>query len=380
MKNILFLSAILFLFTIFIFNACKKDVNNTDDFDSTTTHINTLWNHKYADYCMVNSGAGDNGFVVTNDGGVAVFFSWNNDTAKGTCLLKTDGNGLILINNTYPETVLGNSYTSLIQTSDNGFLLIGLHYVGKTDVSGNLIWSKELSSLWMDDAVEKIGGGFYILASNNNSQLVLVEMNGLGDTINSTVLRDSLLLPDGEMEYNSNGEIIISYTDKINNEWAGHLLALSSNNTEQWSLNFINPRFHTGLNSFYINTDNSIMTAGYIYSASTVSDMALVSKINASGTIIWQKSMTNLPCRAKDIVPSTSGNSYILSLDLDLKKIAKISDSGDLIWNESIEPNNVYGPIEGMLKKQGNCYYYFGDVPNVTNFKYNPVLIKFSEQ
>lgn len=369
---------ILFIISLYI-TGCKKDNDNNND-PELTFHLPEAWNNKYTNYSMNLPGIG-NCFVNTNDGGAAIFFSWYTETESGTCLLKTDANGSTVLEKTYPATAFGCGYSSLIQTSDNGFLLIGETSIGKTDISGNLIWTKEMdyhSIMWAAGPVEKPDGGFLVLARNIN-QLLLVDLDELGDTLECNVLRDSLYLPDGiQISYNTAGELIIAYMDKINDEWAGHLMVLDSNKNELWSVEFINPGHHTGVNAFYVNPDNSIMVVGYVYTVSNYTDVALVSKINPSGTVIWQKSLTNLPSRVLDIEPSSTGG-YLLCMD-DTKQIAKINDAGDFLWNEKLDKNNALGPLEGLIKKQSNSYYFFGHVTNLTTFNENPVLIKFSEQ
>lgn len=370
-KKKLFLILILIIIT-----SCKKQEEKNLNDTTFTSHLSVEWSNKYANYSM-NYPISESGFINTSDGGIALFFSWYNNNESGTCLLKINSNGSTEFNQIYTDVFLGDNYCNIVQTSDNGFLLVGktsFPIIGKTDADGNLLWTKTMSYdslISTNDIVQKTDGEFLVLA-RNLKKLFIFQLNNLGDTIQSAVLKDSILPIGVQMKFNSAGELIIAYKDKINGEWVGHLLAIDQNYQKIWSYDLINSGYNTHIVAFDINSDNSVN-----FAASLSGGISQVSKIDNSGHLIWQKTIANL-YGINDIVHSQSGG-FFLSMD-NSKQIVKITESGDFLWSETIYIEKNYPSQFGMLITQDNYYYYFGNIISTSGYNYNPVIIKFNEK
>ena len=151
------------------------------------------WNKTYG-------GTGDdeaNALVQTNDGGYALA-GYTGPGGYDCWLVKTDASGNALWNKTYGGTIDDYAF-ALVQASDGGYALAGLttsfhtgydddFWLVKTDVSGNMLWSRTYGGTGDDLAhalVQTSDGGYALAgwtisfgADNDDSWLVKTDVNG----------------------------------------------------------------------------------------------------------------------------------------------------------------------------------------------------------
>jgi hypothetical protein len=109
----------------------------------TDTNGNIQWNRTYG---VISGDDGGSSVVKTSDGGyVMAGFLWSG--LGSDCylhLVKTDANGIMQWNNTYGGGGNNVAY-SLVATSDGGYAITGGSALVKTDANGNKQWAKYFS-------------------------------------------------------------------------------------------------------------------------------------------------------------------------------------------------------------------------------------------
>jgi hypothetical protein len=144
---------------------------------------------------MTYGGAKDDGaysVIETSDGGYAAagFTSSFGAGENDVWLVKTVANGVLQWNMTYGG-VNDDSAKCLIQTSDGGYLLAGYTnsggpsqstYIVKTDVTGNMVWSKILSGSSANSVIEA-SEGTYALAIEYPNAFGLIKVDSAGNIL-----------------------------------------------------------------------------------------------------------------------------------------------------------------------------------------------------
>lgn len=123
---------------------------------------NVIWKNLYGG-TDVDGGAS---VVQTSDGGFVVG-GYKTNTMSGQpdpYLFKTDSNGTLLWEKTYPGS-MRESLNSIDRTTDGGFILTGGYrtFLVKTDASGNSQWEQTLSSSYQGFSVQQTQDGGYIV-------------------------------------------------------------------------------------------------------------------------------------------------------------------------------------------------------------------------
>jgi len=158
----------------------------------------TLWTKTYggaqSDWGSTVQQTRDGGFILVGD--TKSFDDSNGDVY----LIKTDVNGDILWTKTYGGGDYDRGY-HVIQTNDNGYIIAGVTksfgagdydlYIIKTDAAGDTLWTKTLGGTRSDGAyfVQQTTDGGYIIAGNvvsigfGASDAYLVKLNSAGITL-----------------------------------------------------------------------------------------------------------------------------------------------------------------------------------------------------
>jgi hypothetical protein len=377
MKKFLIPSLIMLVLT----TACKKDNNDDNTPELPALHFTIKWDHKYSYW--LNMPDNLHNLVATPDGGAAIFFSWFTDDNAGTCLLKTNADGSTDFLKEFPITEFDCGDASIIQTSDNGFLVFGgwsPPFLGKTDAAGNIIWKKLINYHQMQrvsSVVEKTTGGFLALTESIDA-IYLVDLNASGDTLRTFQVHDSLEIADGQqVEFNAAGQIIVLYSGRQDSDYRSFMRVYDTNFSQIWSQELTEAGCGIVLHSFYINPDNSLVTGGSFWTNGTGNYEGYIASISSTGIVNCTKHIPEAQYGFLDILPSRTGGYYLVA-EHDIM-ITKISNNCELLWRESLEPQNQIGPSGNTLKISGNDILFFGNTWELTSMEANPVLIKFSE-
>ena len=160
----------------------------------------TLWTRKFGgtgnDYGYCVKQTSDGGFIIA--GNTTSFGAGNSDVL----LFKTDSSGLLTWSKTYGRS--GDDYgMSITLTTDGNYMIAGttdtlgnpnndMYLLIKTDLSGNVLWSKTLGTTGYNEAqsIEPTTDGNYIITGlvdslNTSNALVvgLIKINNSGDTL-----------------------------------------------------------------------------------------------------------------------------------------------------------------------------------------------------
>jgi len=144
----------------------------------TDSDGNVMWNQTYGgtetDSAESMVQTGDGGFALTgrtNSFGAGLWDFW---------LVKTDSNGNMMWNQTYGGTEW-DLPNSLVQTRDGGYALAGYtesfgagsndYWLVKTDADGNVMWNQTYGGTEFDEATSLVqtSDGGYVLAGSSNS-------------------------------------------------------------------------------------------------------------------------------------------------------------------------------------------------------------------
>lgn len=270
--------------------------------------------------------------IKTSDGGFAVGGTMN--TRLG--ILKFDASLNLLWKKTYPR--LDASYgTRIIQTAEGGFIVTGqaydedtfgsIGYLVKTDSQGNLLLAKQFFGLSTNDNIITD-----IAATGDGNYAIITQATGYdsdGDSNDTTYL----------VKVNASGNII----------WSKYIA--------------------TGVNSNYSvsltqASDGGLIIAGavdtlvnYMGSPTSLTKM-LMTKFNASGTLLWSKTISTATLstsRAYSAMEDADGGyifcgsiSYLFNKPEDTTSIyiVKLSQGGALQWTKTVDkyPSSIDYP------------------------------------
>ncbi len=213
-------------------------------------------------------------FTKSQDGGYALAGSTSSFGVSGIkfWLFKTDSNGNAAWNTTYGTASVDVAY-SIIQTSDDGYMLAGStdvnntdFYVVKTDSGGNLQWN------------ETYGGDGYDVAHS---------------VVQTT---------DG-------GYAIAGWTDSIGQD--GWLIKILSNGVEQWNQTYGGSGADV-LNSVIQTTDGGYALGGQL-NPSGILQVAWLVKTDLSGNVQWNETYGGNVNSWVDSLIQTSDGGYALT-------------------------------------------------------------------
>ncbi|WP_411029498.1 hypothetical protein [Spongiimicrobium sp. 3-5] len=343
MKN----TGLLFLFLIL--SSCSSDDNlplNGDTGGQTTFLGEVVWAKNYG-------GTGeDTGqeVISTSDGGYVILGysnSMDGDLVGKTTdvndywLIKLDADGNLQWSKTYGGSK-DDRGQSVVQTSDNGFAIVGYamsddgdgsnnegfhdNWILKLDVSGNIEWERSFGFSGHDhsyDVVQTADGGFFFVGF-----LDITASQGAGGAA-----KGDLLTRHGVGEF---------WGTKLDAE--GNL---------QWR------RYFGGTNNDRAYGVTQTDDGGFVMTGSSESEDFDISngkgsydywavKITGSGDLVWESSFGGAGIDKAYDVTKTNDNAYVLvgntfSTDLDVSKnngesdvwLVKIDDNGELLWEKT---------------------------------------------
>ncbi len=250
---------------------------------------NLLWSKTYGgindDKAFCVKQTTDSGYVIA--GQTNSFGAGNADAY----LIKTDANGDTLWTKTFGGGF--NDFAFFVQqTSDTGYIITGQTisfgagnsdvYLIKTDTIGNLIWSKTFGGTNVDvgHSVEQTSDGGYIIAGNttsfgfSNSHVYLIKTNSSGNLIWSKIL--STLYSFSIQQTTDGGYIIAGSSidiDLIKTDSTGNLL---------WIKSFGGGSIDRGT-SLQSTTDGGYIITGWAASFGTTLDDVYLIKTDSSG-------------------------------------------------------------------------------------------------
>ena len=338
--------------------------------------------------------------ALTGDGGYILAGTLNFVDAL---LVKLDAAGNTVWKKTYGGTGT-DEFFSVQQTSDGGYIaagttnsvdgdVSGLHneanaksdiWVVKLDAAGNITWQKCLGGTQYDaaNAIQQTADGGYIVTGSSNSDdgsitghhgggdCVVIKLSSAGGIVWAKALGGT----QGEVGYsivqtNDNGYIIAASSYSNNGDVTGHHGDTNYNNEDYWIVKLDatgNITWQKSIGGTRFDRPQSVRQTsdnGYIISGKSVSTDGDVTgnhggfdywviKTDASGTIIWQKSLGGSAEDDGFGIELTSEGGYIvcgksLSNDGDVSGhnlpisypdawVVKLTSAGAITWQKCL--------------------------------------------
>jgi len=259
-----------------------------------------------------------NKIIPTNDSCFALTgqaFNKTSDSWSAFCT-KIDSLGNVIWSTALPFDGGYSKSTSIIQTTDSGYVMVGLAYnvlpltdyktlIVKLDYQGNFLWAEVLST---------------------------------DDTPNFGT----------SVQENNNGSIVIS---GVNNYNSTYLLKLSSSGTVVWS-----NKYSDTYDIDFVITEN-----GYLLLLDKYSNFSII-EVDNFGKILWSKSYKK-PLEdwgdGKIHLKQTSDEMFIAILgDCYGSSIFKVDLLGDIVW-----ANEIYMNTMDMIETNAKELVFFGNGP-----------------
>ncbi len=334
---------VIFIFgcSLFLISALNAQVT----FQKTFGGIST-------DYAYSLQQTKDEGYIIA---GYTTSFG---EGSRDAYLIRTDVNGKTLWTKTYGGSSSDYAWT-VQQTNDDGFIFgahsgsfgIGSHdvYLVKSDLSGNVIWSRVYGGSNADGAysLQQTSDGGFIIGAHVNSfgagqhDVYLIKINNNGDTlwtktfggISGDRFRDLYQTKDG-------GFILVSET-----------LSFGAGNSDVYLIktdsigNLLWTKTYGGSSSDYgysvrQTSDGGYIIAGYTRSFSAEGTEVYIIKTDNSGNLDWAKSYGGSSDDYGYSIRQTTDGGYIVAgytesfgASGDVYLI-RIDANGDLIWSK----------------------------------------------
>lgn len=199
----------------------------------TDTEGNLLWNRTYG------NGSYEQGMalVQTLDGGFVFVAARSKTPSEGeTWLVKTTPNGDVMWEQTFKDFGISGNDRALIQTRDGGYALAcGTSFSGvgdgdfclvKTDRTGNVLWNKAFekeSQDWATSVIETSDGGFALVGYMHlysgqapGDAVYIVRTGANGNMLWDQIYRGNFG-PDWEIVQTSDGAFVIASTSEEDN-------------------------------------------------------------------------------------------------------------------------------------------------------------------
>ena len=317
----------------------------------------TIWTRIFGEAEDVQSISMD----ITSDSGY-IIAGWTyigaTDSAK-VYLIRTNANG-----DTLWIKKLGGTRNDdgrcVRQTLDGGFIISGETnsfgagyqdtYIIKTDANGNVEWSKALGGPLFDYGYaicETDDSGFVALvtfnAFSNNSDILLVKMNSLGDTLWSKSYGGSGVdMGFDIVETFDHGFAVMGYTNSFGSGGGdGYLLVTDSTGNLLWSKTYgdTGDEFGTGISQ---TPDSGYILCGYTSSFGVSTLAPYLIKVNAEGDLLWSETYEDSNYGVAWSVIQTFDGGYLTAGEQN--ELMKLNSNGESGCNEHIANTVVTTP------------------------------------
>ena len=227
---------------------------------------------------------------------------------------------------------------SIVQTSDNGYVIVGGSYLYKIDSEGNLQWRKsygnvsELSFSKSNDEGFVLGGSSggdgWLASVNLNGDLLWTHTYGGEKIIKgfSTVL----------VQTRDGGFVLASIVGTSGSGYTTWLIKTDSSGNLLWNRTYAGPAGDFELQCIIESTDGGLVLAGS-------SNNVFLIKTDSTGQIVWNQTY-GVNEAALSII-QTSDNGYAIGCGWDSGNLIKTDSAGVLQWNLAFNAS-VYSVLQ----------------------------------
>lgn len=298
--------------------------------------------------------------IPSADGGYALS-GWHrpNGHLQGGVLIKLDAAGDTMWTRILVDTISSN-FSSLDQTSDGGFILVGKRYktygstdilLTKTDDAGRILWVKRIDYGDYEngrDIAETVDGGFiltgeltrdslnlhydvFVIRTNENGEILWSKSyQGPGNTQGFKILE----LPGGDL--------IVHGVINIGSENPDILtMRLDSSGDTIWTRSYGGPEYERSY-TLTLTSHQELAVAGLTSSYCTGYGDTYITLLGMDGNLHWSKSYGNIGGDQGNAITETRDGGFIFggnslgSFEPDgCRYILKTNSAGDVQWSMS---------------------------------------------
>lgn len=265
----------------------------------------------------------------------------------------------------------------IILTQDGNYLIGANIGLIKITPLGDTLWTKQYSSINLNSVIETNGGDFIIAGSVTDSitEGAIMKVNSLGDSLwlKKYGIEDLNIFFD--VKQTANNEIVAvgeSFTSTDTTRVNAWIIKTDSSGNLLWEKQFNNLNKNDLFISVLINLDFTITCGGI--SIDSISRRGYIVKLKANGDAIWTKYYIN---GVKDInsINSTQDNNYVIASakiinGLEKAYISKIDTSGSIIWEKSYARDTNNYKFTTVIELSDSNFIAGG---NDYDFSQNPV-------
>jgi len=289
----------------------------------------------------------------TADGGYSIGGWTSTPDGKGKMyLLKTDSEGALQWNRTYPRLGTGAGYSAQ-QTTDNGYVIVGTVGVGdtdsdvylvRTDSDGYLLWNKTYGGSQWDAglSVQLTADGGYILVGLTNSfsedsEIYLVKTDAAGNLQWNKTFQGSIYGSRTVQQTSDGGYVITGGIGSLN---GGDMLLLKTDSTGNhlWNRTYGGPEFEMG-RSVQETSDGGYIVTGDTWSYGEGEEDVYLVKTDSEGNLLWNRTFGGSDSDWGRSVEQSSDGGYIVAgwthtptRNQDVL-VLKVDAEGDLLWS-----------------------------------------------
>lgn len=248
--------------------------------------------------------------------------------------------------------------TSVIQTLDHGFLTVGFSesfgedndldvYVVKTDIDGNIVWSKAYDLGYIEHGykvLEAADGGFVIVGDiisrfGDSKDLLLLKISKTGELLWHRVYEKSGNQIGWSITKAINGGYIIAgeTSDSLENDRDILVVAVDEMGVERWSRTYGGPK--DDIARSICTTKDGYALVGVFENAIGFDNNLFIQTIDTLGQPGWADTLSTFEREeANDVIATSDGGLVLAGLTGDNSDalVRKYSLSGELLWTTTV--------------------------------------------
>jgi len=297
---------------------------------------------------------------------------------KGLDIMLDDNNNIYIVGST----------TSFSNDSDNTDIL-----VLKYDSNGNLIWNRTWGGKHIDKglaAVTDSNGFIYVLARSwylDSPSITMLKYDRDGNLIWNKSLAGPSKFGCGMILGNDGNLYVVGYEETEDRIHDGLLMKVSTEGEIIWERTY-SGKYVDRYQDIAIDENGDIYVVGQTELENVDRINILVSKYNAGGDLLWNKSfdIEETSSQAVSVTVDESGNIYVIG-NIGLNStfandilVLKLDNDGNILWYKVWDGGYFDKAYDAVLDRNGNVYVIgFSEEYNSVKKEYitNLLLLKF---
>ena len=318
----------------------------------------TIWTSTFGDWLNEYG----NSMQITDDGGYIIVGSMYTNDYRDVWLIKTDGNGNEIWNQTFGTESESESGYSVLQTSDGGYIIAGYTesygagyndiWLIKTDANGNEIWNQTHGGNGQDNGYsikQTIDGGYIVAGTTSSwgagsSDIWLLKTDENGDHIWNQTFGNSLQGGGySVLETEDGGYAVVGTIENIDTDYDIFVVRTDENGNEIWNQTFGGEGSDSGTSIIQANDGGFVIIGrtflpGYQAGGQNI----WLIKTDEDGNEIWNQTFGGIESEdGQSIIKANDGGYIILGNTSSYGAgesdvwLIKTDEDGNEIWNQA---------------------------------------------